>query len=55
MIAALSCTGLKKSFGDVHAVNGVDLELVRGECFGMLWVPMRYFREAKKQLRQNPA
>src|SRR5258708_7010611 len=34
--AVLSCTQLKKSFGDVHAVKGVDLELKRGECFGML-------------------
>ena len=32
----LTCTALKKSFGDVHAVQGVDLELRRGECFGML-------------------
>src|SRR5262245_40163837 len=30
------CAHLKKSFGDVHAVQGVDLELQRGECFGML-------------------
>jgi ABC-2 type transport system ATP-binding protein len=32
----LTCTELKKSFGDVHAVRGVDLQLTRGECFGML-------------------
>ncbi|MBK7857355.1 MAG: ABC transporter ATP-binding protein [Archangiaceae bacterium] len=32
----LSCTGLKKSFADVHAVRGVDLELKKGECFGLL-------------------
>jgi ABC-2 type transport system ATP-binding protein len=34
--AVLTCTQLTKSFGDVHAVRGVDLELIRGECFGML-------------------
>src|ERR1043165_9679824 len=34
--AVLTCTALKKSFGDVHAVQGVDLELRPGECFGML-------------------
>jgi ABC-2 type transport system ATP-binding protein len=34
--AVLTCKELKKSFGDVHAVKGVDLELNRGECFGML-------------------
>jgi ABC-2 type transport system ATP-binding protein len=34
--SVLTCTALKKSFGDVHAVRGVDLELRRGECFGML-------------------
>jgi ABC-2 type transport system ATP-binding protein len=34
--AVLTCKELKKSFGDVHAVKGVDLELKRGECFGML-------------------
>jgi ABC-2 type transport system ATP-binding protein len=34
--AVLTCTALKKSYGDVHAAQGVDLELKRGECFGML-------------------
>src|SRR6516162_2858507 len=34
--AALTCTALSKSFNDVHAVRGIDLELKRGECFGML-------------------
>jgi ABC-2 type transport system ATP-binding protein len=28
--------GLKKAFGDVQAVNGLDLEVPRGECFGLL-------------------
>jgi ABC-2 type transport system ATP-binding protein len=34
--AALSIRGLRKSFGDVVAVDGLDLEVLRGECFGLL-------------------
>jgi ABC-2 type transport system ATP-binding protein len=33
---ALSCRGLVKHYGDVVAVDGLDLEVTRGECFGML-------------------
>jgi ABC-2 type transport system ATP-binding protein len=33
---AVSCRGLVKRYGDVLAVNGLDLEVQRGECFGML-------------------
>ena len=33
---ALRCTGLVKRFTDVTAVNGVDLEVFSGECFGLL-------------------
>jgi ABC-2 type transport system ATP-binding protein len=33
---ALRCTGLVKRYGDVLAVNGLDLEVRRGECFGLL-------------------
>ena len=33
---ALACRGLVKHFGDVRAVDGVDLEVRRGECFGLL-------------------
>jgi ABC-2 type transport system ATP-binding protein len=36
MSVALRCTGLVKSFGDVQAVRGVDLEVRAGECFGLL-------------------
>jgi len=32
----IRCRGLVKRFGDVVAVNGVDLEVRRGECFGLL-------------------
>src|SRR5499425_788288 len=33
---ALRCTGLVKRFADVTAVNGLDLEVFAGECFGLL-------------------
>jgi ABC-2 type transport system ATP-binding protein len=33
---ALSISGLRKAFADVVAVDGIDLEVVRGECFGLL-------------------
>jgi ABC-2 type transport system ATP-binding protein len=33
---ALRCTALVKHYGDVHAVNGLDLEVHVGECFGLL-------------------
>jgi ABC-2 type transport system ATP-binding protein len=33
---AMLCRGLVKRYGDVVAVDGIDLEIGRGECFGML-------------------
>ncbi len=33
---SLCIRGLKKSFGDVQAVNGIDLDVKSGECFGLL-------------------
>ena len=33
---ALRCTGLVKRYTDVTAVNGLDLEVYAGECFGLL-------------------
>jgi ABC-2 type transport system ATP-binding protein len=33
---ALSCTGLVKRYGDVVAVDGIDLSIRAGECFGLL-------------------
>ena len=33
---ALRCVGLVKRFTDVTAVNGLDLEVFVGECFGLL-------------------
>jgi ABC-2 type transport system ATP-binding protein len=34
--SALRCTGLIKRYGEVTAVNGLDLDVTTGECFGML-------------------
>ena len=34
--SAVRCRGLVKRFGNVVAVNGLDLDVRRGECFGML-------------------
>jgi ABC-2 type transport system ATP-binding protein len=34
--AALVIRGLRKSFGEVVAVDGIDLEVARGQCFGLL-------------------
>ena len=34
--AALVVRGLRKSYGDVVAVDGVDLEMGAQECFGLL-------------------
>ena len=33
---ALRCAGLMKRYGDVVAVDGLDLEVRAGECFGLL-------------------
>ena len=33
---AILCRGLRKRYPDVVAVDGLDLEVRRGECFGML-------------------
>jgi len=34
--AALLLRGLRKAFADVQAVDGLDLEVAHGECFGLL-------------------
>jgi ABC-2 type transport system ATP-binding protein len=33
---ALSCIGVVKRYGSVTAVNGLDLKVLAGECFGLL-------------------
>lgn len=35
-LSALRCVGLMKRYGDVRAVDGLDLEVRLGECFGLL-------------------
>src|SRR5579885_2968302 len=34
--AAVRCRGLVKRYADVVAVDGLDLTVARGECFGLL-------------------
>src|SRR5258705_5612540 len=34
--SAIRCPGLVKDYGTVRAVNGLDLEVRAGECFGLL-------------------
>jgi ABC-2 type transport system ATP-binding protein len=34
--AAISCRGLVKRYAEVVAVDGIDLEVTSGECFGLL-------------------
>jgi ABC-2 type transport system ATP-binding protein len=34
--AAVRCTGLIKRYGEVLAVDGLDLDVATGECFGLL-------------------
>ena len=42
--------GLRKG----HKVHHKHLDKEHGECFGMLWVPMKYFKEAAaSKARQN--
>jgi ABC-2 type transport system ATP-binding protein len=36
MDLAVSCKGLIKRYGDVTAVDGLDLAVRAGECFGLL-------------------
>src|SRR6059036_1867517 len=33
---AIRCRGLVKDYGSLRAVNGLDLEVKTGECFGLL-------------------
>jgi ABC-2 type transport system ATP-binding protein len=36
MTSALRLAGLRKAYGAVQAVNGLDLDVIAGECFGLL-------------------
>jgi ABC-2 type transport system ATP-binding protein len=35
-VSAISVTGLRKAYGDLEAVRGVDFEIAEGEVFGLL-------------------
>jgi beta-carotene 3-hydroxylase len=37
-----------KAIRKAHKVHHKHLTRHDGECFGMLWVPLKYFREARK-------
>ena len=37
-----------KAIRRAHKMHHKHLGKYQGECFGMLWVPMKYFKEAKK-------
>ena len=39
-----------KAIRRAHKMHHKHLEKQQGECFGMLWVPLRYFKEAKKSV-----
>jgi beta-carotene 3-hydroxylase len=36
-----------------HKVHHKNQGKEEGQCFGMLWVPLRYFKEAKKAKQQQ--
>src|SRR5262252_4044566 len=35
-VSAIRCLGLVKCYGELRAVDGLDLDVARGECFGLL-------------------
>jgi beta-carotene 3-hydroxylase len=37
-----------------HKIHHKRLTKEDGECFGMLWVPIKYFREAARSLQNEP-
>lgn len=36
MQTVVKVTGLRKNYGELRAVDGIDFEINRGECFGLL-------------------
>ena len=36
MPTVIKVTELRKNYGELHAVDGIDFEISRGECFGLL-------------------
>jgi beta-carotene 3-hydroxylase len=39
-----------KAIRRAHKVHHKHLEKEEGECFGMLWVPMKFFRDTKSNV-----
>lgn len=39
-----------KAIRRAHKMHHKHLEKENGECFGMLWAPLKYFKEAKKNV-----
>jgi ABC-2 type transport system ATP-binding protein len=35
-VSAIECSGVRKRYGEIVAVDGLDLSVARGECFGLL-------------------
>lgn len=44
-----------KAIRKAHKVHHKHLNREDGECFGMLWVPIRYFKEARQAARRKKA
>ena len=42
-----------KAIRKAHKVHHKHLQKEDGECFGMLWVPIRYFQEARKAAQRG--
>ncbi|MEO6684140.1 MAG: beta-carotene hydroxylase [Ginsengibacter sp.] len=42
-----------KAIRRAHKVHHKHIGKEEGECFGMLWVPMKYFKEMKKHRKEN--
>ena len=41
-----------KAIRRAHKMHHKHLDKEDGECFGMLWVPLRYFKENRKKITQ---
>jgi beta-carotene 3-hydroxylase len=44
-----------KAIRKAHKVHHKHLQKEDGECFGMLWVPIQYFKEARKAAQRSRA